>query len=326
MFDGLDNAYPLTPLQQGMLYEALKSPDSSVYIAYIVIDITGELDSALLKNAWQHAVQQHETLRTRFLWEGLEEPLQLVNSSVELDWVECDSSQVTSSPSESPLEYWLNHERSNPLPLTDTPPIRFRLLHVSDEQSTLIWTVHHLLADDWSIPLVLQSVADHYHRSLTSPESAELSTGHQFQFVSYVNWLSSEDQAHHREWWERKLEDVKPTSIRPDYTSPDSDAGSETRHQRHVAQLGENLSLSMVEMSRTLGVTQSSVLHAAWALVIARFSGHGAALFGTSVSGRTCPLSGIDTAVGLFLNTLPTHIHIDANQRLEDFIKSVQSQ
>ncbi len=326
MFDGLDNAYPLTPLQQGMLYEALKSPDSSVYIAYIVIDITGELDSALLKNAWQHAVQQHETLRTRFLWEGLEEPLQLVNSSVELDWVECDSSQVTSSPSESPLEYWLNHERSNPLPLTDTPPIRFRLLHFSDEQSTLIWTVHHLLADDWSIPLVLQSVADHYHRSLTSPESAELSTGHQFQFVSYVDWLSSEDQAHHREWWERKLEDVKPTSIRPDYTSPDSDAGSETRHQRHVAQLGENLSLSMVEMSRTLGVTQSSVLHAAWALVIARFSGHGAALFGTSVSGRTCPLSGIDTAVGLFLNTLPTHIHIDANQRLEDFIKSVQSQ
>ena len=326
MFDGLDNAYPLTPLQQGMLYERLKSPDSRVYIAYIVIDITGELDSALLKKAWQHAVQQHETLRTRFLWEGLEEPLQLVNSSVELDWVECDSSQVSLSPSESPFEYWLNHERSKPLPLTDTPPIRFRLLHFSDEQSTLIWTVHHLLADDWSIPLVLQSVADHYHRSLTSPEPAELSTGHQFQFVSYVDWLSGENQAHHRQWWERKLEDVKPTSIRPDYTSPDLDAGSETRHQRHVAQLGENLSLSLVEMSRTLGVTQSSVLHAAWALVIARFSGHGAALFGTSVSGRTCPLSGVDTAVGLFLNTLPTHIHIDAKQRLDDFIKSVQRQ
>ena len=326
MFDGLDNAYPLTPLQQGMLYEGLKSPGSNVYIAYIVIDITGELDRALLKNAWQHAIQQHETLRTRFLWEGLEEPLQLVNSSVVLDWVECDSSQVSLSSTESPLEYWLNHEYSRPLPLTDTPPIRFRLLHVSDKKSTLIWTVHHLLADDWSIPLVLQSVADHYHRSLTSPEPAELSAGHQFQFVSYVNWLSGEDQARHRQWWERKLEDVKPTSIKPDYTSPDLDAGSEPRHQRHVAQLGENLSLSLLGMSRTLGVTQSSVLHAAWALVIAHFSGHGAALFGTSVSGRTCPLSGIDNAVGLFLNTLPTHIHIDANQRLDDFIKSVQRQ
>ncbi|MDH4019160.1 MAG: amino acid adenylation domain-containing protein [Xanthomonadales bacterium] len=326
MFDGLDNAYPLTPLQQGMLYEGLKNPNSNVYIAYIVIDISGELDSGLLKNAWQCAVQQHETLRTRFLWEGLEEPLQLVNSSVELDWVECDSRQVSLPSSDSPLDYWLDHERSKPLVLTDTPPIRFRLLHVSDEQSTLIWTVHHLLADDWSIPLVLQSVADHYHQSLTSPEPADFGTDPQFQFVSYVDWLSREDQAQHRQWWERKLEDVKPTSVRPDYNCPDLDAGPESRHQRHMTQLGEDLSLSLVEISRNLGVTQSSVLHAAWALVIARFSGHGAALFGTSVSGRTCPLSGIDAAVGLFLNTLPTHIHIDAKQRPDDFIKSVQRQ
>ncbi len=93
MFDALDNAYPLTPLQQGMLYEALKNPDTNVYIAYIVFDIFGELDRALFKAAWQGAVQQYETLRTRFLWEGLDAPLQLVNSSVELDWVECDSSQ-----------------------------------------------------------------------------------------------------------------------------------------------------------------------------------------------------------------------------------------
>ena len=128
MFDGLDNAYPLTPLQQGMLYEGLKNPNSNVYIAYIVIDISGELDSGLLKKAWQRTVQQHETLRTRFLWEGLEEPLQLVNSSVELDWVECDSNQVSLSSSDSPLEHWLDHERSRPLILTDTPPLRFRLI------------------------------------------------------------------------------------------------------------------------------------------------------------------------------------------------------
>jgi len=326
MFEGLDNAYPLTPLQQGMLYEGLKNPDSNVYIAYIIVDIIGELDSELLKKAWQHAVQQHETLRTRFLWEGLDEPLQLVNSSVELDWVECDSRQVPLSSPDSTLEHWLDHERSKPLLLTDTPPIRFRLIHFSDKQSTLIWTVHHLLADDWSTPLVLQSVADHYHRSLTSSEQAEISAGLQFPFVTYVDWLVSEDQAHHIQWWERKLADVVPTSIRPDYNRSGFDADLVPQHQRHESKLDKELSLSLVDMSRTLGVTQSSILHAAWALVIARFSGHKEALFGTSVSGRTCPLSGIDTAVGLFLNTLPTHIHIDASQRLDDFIKSVQRQ
>ena len=326
VFEGLDNAYPLTPLQQGMLYEGLKNPNSNVYVAYIVIDIFGELDSTLFKNAWQRAVQQHETLRTRFLWEGLDEPLQLVNSSVELDWVECDSRQAPLSSPESSLEHWLDHERSRPLLLTDTPPIRFRLIHFSDDQSTLIWTVHHLLADDWSTPLVLQSVADHYHRSLTSSEQAEISAGLQFPFVTFVDWLASEDQAHHTQWWERKLADVIPTSIRPDYNRSGFDADLVSQHQRHESKLDKEFSLSLVDMSRTLGVTQSSILHAAWALVIARFSDHKGALFGTSVSGRTCPLSGIDTAVGLFLNTLPTHIHIDARQRLDDFIKRVQLQ
>jgi len=326
MLDALDNAYPLTPLQQGMLYEALKNPDTNVYIAYIVVDISGELDSALFKAAWRGAVQQHETLRTRFLWEGLDAPLQLVNSSVELDWVECDSSQTDFSSAESTVDHWLDHERSQPLGLTDTPPMRFRLIRLSDGHSTLIWTVHHLLADDWSTPLVLQSVADHYCRSLSSSNLTRVSVDSKFPFVTYVNWLTDTDREQHRQWWKRTLQGVKPTSIKPEYGRTRYDLDQTPRHQRHVSQVNKKLSALLMEKSRTLGVTQSSILHVAWALVIARFSGRGEALFGTSVSGRTCPLSDIDTAVGLFLNTIPTHISINPNQPLDDFIKEVQRQ
>lgn len=326
MFEGLDNAYPLTPLQQGMLYEGLKNPDSNLYIAYIAIDISGELDVEVLKRAWQCTVQHHETLRTRFVWEGLDEPLQLVNSSAELDWTECDSRRAPASSSESTLEYCLDQERKEPLLLTDSPPMRFRLVRFSDQKSTLIWTVHHLLADDWSIPLVLEMVAEHYRRILTSPEAFNNAAAPHFSFVSYVDWLASENQEHHWQWWKRKLNEVEPTSIKPDYNSSDLDLDSKTRHQKHVIHLGQELSWSLLEKSRALGVTPSSVFHAAWALVIARFSGHKAAFFGTSVSGRTCPLSGVEKAVGLFLNTLPTHIQIDAGTRLDDFIKGVQEQ
>ena len=326
MFEGLDNAYPLTPLQQGMLYEGLKNPNSNIYVAYIAIDIGGEFDGDLLKQAWQCAIQHHETLRTRFVWEGLDEPLQLVNSSPELDWKECDAGQAPPSSPKSTLDYWLGHEQSEPLRLSDSPPVRFRLVRFSKHESTLIWTVHHLLADDWSVPLVLQTVAEHYHRILTSPKAADDAAGPHFSFVSYVDWLASEDQEHHRQWWQRKLKEVEPTSIKPDYNRSDLDLDSKTRHQRHVTRLGEELSRALLEKSRALGVTPSSVFHAAWALVIARFSGHDAALFGTSVSGRTCPLAGMEKAVGLFLNTLPTHIQIDAGARVDDFIKGVQQQ
>ena len=324
MFEGLDNAYPLTPLQQGMLYEGLKNPSSNIYVAYIAIDITGDLDVDLLKQAWQCAVQRHETLRTRFVWEGLDEPLQLVNSAVELDWTVCDSREALLAS--SALEYWLDQEQLQHLNLTDSPPTRFRLIRFSDTQSTLVWTVHHLLADDWSIPQVLQTVADEYHRILTSPEAVDDAAGPQFSFVSYVDWLASEDQEHHRQWWERQLGGVEPTSIKPGYNSVDLELDSKIQHQKHVTRLGKELSGSLLEKSRVLGVTPSSVFHAAWALVIACFSGRDRALFGTSVSGRTCPLSGMDKAVGLFLNTLPTHIQIDAGTGLDDFIKGVQQQ
>ena len=83
MFDGLDDAYPLTSLQQGMLYEVLRQPETDIYVAYILIDISGDLDPEKLYFAWYNAMQLHATLRTRFIWEGLDEPLQLVNSEVE---------------------------------------------------------------------------------------------------------------------------------------------------------------------------------------------------------------------------------------------------
>ncbi len=176
------------------------------------------------------------------------------------------------------------------------------------------------------MPLVLQSVADHYHRCLSPTNLVDVSVNSNFPYVTYVNWLTDTDQEHHGQWWKRTLEDVKPTSIKPEYGRTRFELDPRSHHQRHVSQINKGLSALLMEKSRTLGVTQSSILHVAWALVIARFSGRREALFGTSVSGRTCPLSDIDTAVGLFLNTLPTHISINPSQPLDDFIRQVQRQ
>ena len=158
MFEGLDDAYPLTPLQQGMLYESLKRPDSDVYVAYILIDIVGNLDKIKFFNAWRKTHQQFETLRTRFVWEELDEPLQLVESEASLQWVECTAPSNLTLNSDTDrhaiVDYWLEHERSTPLSLTERPPTRLRLVVLPDGNHVLLWTVHHLLADDWSTPLV----------------------------------------------------------------------------------------------------------------------------------------------------------------------------
>lgn len=330
MFEGLDDAYALTPLQEGMLYETLKHPESDIYVAYIVIDIRGGVDRDLLHRAWEKTVQQHETLRTRFVWDGLDEPLQLVNTSVLLDWSDCtapgESGDDINTPDDAAVAHWLQHERRKVLALSEGPPVRFRLLYLNAEHSVLFWTVHHLLADDWSTPLVLQSVANHYGELLNPGVLPVAASGGPFRFARYVEWLSQIDQRDHLNWWWQSLCDVPDTSLQFEPGSQLQAERAGEPHHRHDKWLSLAESRLIERSVTSLGVTLSSLMHAAWALVVARYAGTTEAVFGTSVSGRTCPLPDVDRAVGLFLNTVPSRIDIAAEVTRDAFVKGIQQQ
>lgn len=242
MFDGLDDAYALTPLQQGMLYETLKSPGSDLYVAYLVIDIHGGISRDLLYRAWEHTVQQHETLRTRFVWDGLDEPLQLVNSSVVLDWSDCrataDAKGGQLMSDDAAVEYWLKYERSKSLSSSVAPPVRFRLLTLNGEHSVLIWTVHHLLADDWSTPLVLQTVAGQYHQ-LSHPDASSVPVQGALRYAGYVDWLSQVDQSSCLEWWRHTLRDVPETPMLFEQNRQSQAELSVEPHHRHDTRMSE---------------------------------------------------------------------------------------
>ena len=331
MIDGLDDAYPLTPLQQGMLYETLKHPETDVYVTYILIDIHGDLDSGNLRYAWQAAMQQFETLRTRFVWEGLDEPLQLVNSIAAPVWTDCglppDNVLVDCANVNAVTDYWLRQERDTPLPISETPPTRLRLINLFDSHHVLIWTVHHLLADNWSTPLVLEAVASHYSAVSIGSDTPQSKTDQGFVYSHYVDWLSRATDQLQLNWWQQTLAESRQTPIDIEQAyCVGADEVHGSRHERVCFKLTADQSLAVAALSRTTGCTLSSVMHAAWALVVARYAGTSDATFGTSVSGRSCGLSGIEKAVGLFLNTLPTYININPGASVDGFLNDVQSQ
>ncbi|MFK7992826.1 MAG: condensation domain-containing protein [Granulosicoccus sp.] len=339
MFDGIDNAYPLTPLQEGILYEVLKSPDSDIYVAYVLIDIQGVLDESAFKQAWTETLNSHDTLRTRFIWEELDEPLQLVNSDASVCWESVDA--MVSSGNQSMVdntgvatldealikERWLHHERTTSLSLSEQPPLRFRLIKFSPQRASLIWTVHHLLADDWSTPVVLKHVLEHY--SAIKGDAAVVADDQPvaLSFSDYVDWLGSADFSASEAWWNNKLHEALPTPLPVGQLSTnDASVDEKQFHPRLKRQLDEHSTQVVSAFSLQTGVTQSSLFHAAWALTLSQYAGSFQPLFGTSVSGRTCPLAGIESAVGLFLNTVPTQITIDAEQTPVAFASGVQAQ
>ena len=331
MFDGLDDAYPLTSLQQGMLYETLKNPDSDVYVAYITIDILPGLNPERLQSAWLRAKKKHETLRTRFVWEGLDEPLQLVESDTHLNWTECGNppveADIQSNSGDAIVDYWLQCERDMPLSLSDSPPMRLRLIALPDGKQVLIWTVHHLLADDWSTPLVLKTVAEFYDATATVTEGSTVNTK-QLAFGRYVDWLSKSSNEASLQWWTNALATARPTPLLLGGEGRDALDISAIQHQHQrlykVLELTESQAITRKAVS--LGCTLSTVMHAAWAVVVARYAGERSALFGTSVSGRSADLPAIEEAVGLFLHTLPTHVSIREEESADNYLLRIQRQ
>ncbi|MEO0406590.1 MAG: condensation domain-containing protein, partial [Cyanobacteria bacterium P01_A01_bin.135] len=86
----IENIYPLSPMQQGILFHALLAPEAGAYVPQIVLTLSGELDAAALRQAWQQSVDQHDILRSGFYWEQRDEPFQVVHRQAQMPWVQQD--------------------------------------------------------------------------------------------------------------------------------------------------------------------------------------------------------------------------------------------
>ena len=161
MESNIVDAYPLTSLQRAMLFEALEEPDSDVNIAYVTFDIAGTVSIESLRLAWNQTVARYASLRSVFLWEGLEQPLQAVVDVCALD-IEVEALTARSIEHRAELvDQSVNQLRNSSFKLNQAPLMKLRIIQWSDSEYSMIWAIHHLLADAWSAPLIIQSVLDY---------------------------------------------------------------------------------------------------------------------------------------------------------------------
>src|SRR5690349_1732364 len=158
----VQDIYPLAPLQQGILFHCLYSPGSEAYFEQIWWTFEGDLDPAALAGAWRAAAQRHPILRTAFVWEGLDQPLQVVRSTVELPWEEHDWSHLDATAREAELAAFLRRDRARGFELTRAPLLRLALIRLAEGRHRFVWSYHHLLLDGWSAGIVLGEMARLY--------------------------------------------------------------------------------------------------------------------------------------------------------------------
>src|SRR5208282_1681785 len=133
----IEEAYPLSAMQQGMLFHSLLAPGAGVDIEQLVCELHEVLDVAALRQAWQRVLARHPVLRTNFRWQGLDVPQQEVHPAVELPWEEQDWRDVPPDEREKRLAAFLISDRRRGFDMTRAPLLRLTLFHWDDADSRL---------------------------------------------------------------------------------------------------------------------------------------------------------------------------------------------
>ncbi|HYH82869.1 MAG TPA: condensation domain-containing protein, partial [Longimicrobium sp.] len=315
----IGDIYPLSPMQQGLLFHALYEPGSGEYVGQSRFGLRGALDVEALRRAWQGVLDRHPVLRTGFTWEGVPEPLQVVRRAVELPLVEEDWRGVDADEQDRRMEAFLRDDRARGFDPARAPLMRIALFRTGDAAWRLVWTHHHLALDGWSVPLVFRDVVALYDAHVARREPA-LPPARPFR--DYIAWLKRQDLARAERYWRRALEGFRsPTPLGVDRPA----AGREEAYGRRDLRLGRAETAALQAYARRHGLTVNTLVQGAWALHLARAGGEAEVVFGATVSGRPAELAGVEEMVGLFINTLPVRVRVGEDERVMDWLRALQA-
>jgi amino acid adenylation domain-containing protein/non-ribosomal peptide synthase protein (TIGR01720 family) len=319
---GVEDLYPLSPMQQGMLFHSVYAPDSGMYTGQLSFALRGELDVEAYERAWQRAVERHAVLRTSFVWENLDEPLQAVNRGVRARLEEHDWRGLAAAEQERRLDALLEEERRRGFDLTVAPLMRLKLLRLGAESYRLVWTHHHLLLDGWSLSLLLREIFADYE-ALRRGVDARATPARPYR--DYIAWLRRQDASRAGSFWRAQLAGfLAPTPLAVD-RAPAADAGPAPEPLRRRASLSAEATGSLRALAREHGLTLNTLVQGAWALLLGRYSRERDVLYGTTVAGRPASLEGVGEMIGLFINTLPVRVRVSPEAPLVSWLKRLQA-
>jgi len=303
---------PLTPTQAGMLFHTLAEPDAGLYQGQIVHRLRGTVDPAILARCWDELVDRLPTLRTVFRWEGVDEPVQTLGQSAPpltvADW--------SNHPrGEQRLERFLAEDRDERFALSEQAPARAALIRTPTGW-VLVWSFHHIAFDGWSIALAMNELlgahqAERSGQPWLAPSRRSL--------ANYLAWLDRQDRAGAESFWRNELAGFDDPTALAGHGSP---GAATRRYGAQQCQLDRSATDALRSYASQRRVTMSTVLQAAWALVLDRYQGpragrHGEpqrpdVVFGVTTSGRPAGLAGAETMVGMLVTTVPARITVDA--------------
>ncbi|WP_055108259.1 non-ribosomal peptide synthetase [Paenibacillus ihumii] len=318
--DQVEDIYNLSPMQLGMLYHSIRDDNAQAYFEQMNFTLQGDIKVGILEKSFQMLIQRYGILRTVFIYENVDRPLQVVLKHREAAVTHIDLSNMQAGEQEERLRQIESEDRERGFDLTRDVLMRMILVKLDSTRYRLIWSHHHILLDGWCFSIIVNDFFQLYTAQLAN---APAQLGPVYPYSHYIKWLETQDMDEALEFWKGYLADCEQRTV---LTGQEERLAGENGYDKGelVVSIDKEITAALTSIAKEHQVTLNHIVQSIWGILLARYSGTEDVVYGSVVSGRSSDIPGIEKMVGLFINTIPVRIKAEEHSTFDQLVRDVK--
>ncbi|QHM08465.1 plipastatin non-ribosomal peptide synthetase PpsC [Bacillus subtilis] len=300
----IQDIYPLSFMQEGMLFHSLYDEQSRAYFEQASFTINGQLDLERFQKSMDAVFDRYDIFRTAFIYKNVAKPRQVVLKQRHCHVHVEDISHLNEKDKEHCTEAFKEQDKSKGFDLQTDVLMRISILKWAPDHYVCIWSHHHILMDGWCLGIVIKDFL-HIYQALGKGQFPDLPPVQ--PYGTYIKWLMQQEREEAAEYWKKRLQHFEKASPLPKRTDQMSDGTL----QQITFTIPEKETSELQKIAAACGATLNTVFQALWGIMLQKFNRRDDAVFGSVISGRPSELKDVENMVGLFINTIPIRVQSD---------------
>ncbi|ADL52201.1 amino acid adenylation domain protein [Clostridium cellulovorans 743B] len=310
--------YPLTPMQQGMLFHALMDNESEAYFEQMSFDIKGDFSVELFEESFNSLIAKYDVLRTIFKYSNIDEPIQIVLKERRMKIHFEDIVNFQEEEKEQYIEAFKAEDRKKGFDLQKDILMRVSILKTAEDTYKIIWSHHHIIMDGWCLGIIVRDVFDNYK---TIKEKLPVEVEEAYPFSNYINWLKKQDTKEALNFWKKRFEGCENETCIPK-------SAVKSKEEKYLSkEFNFNLDKKLIEDLKAVALASNvpvnTVYQGIWGILLQRYNNTEEAVFGLVVAGRPAEVPGIEEMMGLFINTVPVYVKNSKTMSFKELVGKI---
>lgn len=314
----IEKIYSLSPMQEGMLFNTIMNKESRAYFEQLSYDFSGEIDPITYEKAFNMLIEKYDILRTIFIYEEIKKPKQVVLKERRAKIFFEDITEMDNAAKDEYIAQYKERDIQNGFDLSKDILIRAAVFKIGKGFYKIIWSFHHILMDGWCLGIIFKEFNEMYQ---LIGQNSIVTEEEKYPFFLFIKWLEKQDKEKAKNYWYNYLLDYDQKAVLPTISSKKKSGYAKSDFSFVIE---KELLGKLDQIAKNNGVTLNTVFQCIWGVLLQKYNNTNDVVFGAVVSGRPAEIAGIQSMVGLFINTIPIRVTFKEQDRLSDLLKHVQ--